>query len=210
MKSISNSKTVCMQIFVVAMLAVSMGQSYAAVTVPKTFTAGTPAVAADVNSNFSALVAAMPAVKTSTFTAVTVTTSNVMWGPPVATLTVTPPSNGFVIVSATGSMNLFQNVNGISSITVSVGPALAGYPASNDASQTFMIDSTGGPVQASTVPFHVQEIYPVTGGVTSTFYLFANKGTVTTNYTATVGDVSSGMSDGRFDALFIPGTALPN
>lgn len=55
MKSLLRFKPTRAQFIAAAIIATSMGLSYAAVTIPNSFTAGTPAVAAQVNENFTAV-----------------------------------------------------------------------------------------------------------------------------------------------------------
>ncbi len=68
MKSFPHPKSVCMQLIAAAILAAGMGQSYAAVTIPNTFSAGTPAVASQVNDNFTAVKNAIDPLQISNYT----------------------------------------------------------------------------------------------------------------------------------------------
>ena len=63
MKSFLHLKPTRAQFIAVAIIFTSMGLSYAAVTIPNTFTASTPAVADQVNANFTALKTAVDALE---------------------------------------------------------------------------------------------------------------------------------------------------
>lgn len=203
MKSLFHFKPTRTQFIAAAIIASSVGMSYAAVTIPNSFTAGTPAVADQVNANFTALGNAMPAAKTVVFGGVEVTATT---GTNITSLTVTPPSTGFIILSSDGSLGLNQSVAGYSRVNVFL-TNISGQASTTDPHQIWLVDTTGGTAQPyNWAPFHVQGIFPVTGGVAQTFYLTATKFAVTSNYSAFVGTTSAKV---RLTALFIPGTALP-
>lgn len=67
MKSFKQLKPTRLQFLVATILATSMGLSYAAVTIPYTFTSGTAAKAADVNANFTALKNAVDPLQISNY-----------------------------------------------------------------------------------------------------------------------------------------------
>ena len=67
MKSLPYLKSSYMQLIATAILAAGMGQSYAAVTIPNTFSAGTPAVATQVNDNFTAVKNAIDPLQISNY-----------------------------------------------------------------------------------------------------------------------------------------------
>ena len=172
--------------------------AYAAVTVPNTFSSGTTISSSQVNANFTALGNAMPAAKTITgpFTWVT-TTSPV----DALSLTVTPPGNGFVIVSGSGTLGLNVTTAGYSRIDVYLTTTSGGTSAT---ARQFLL--TNNTTYFNWAPFNVQDIFPVTGGTPITFYLTAAKDAVTSNYAAYVG---SSSNDTKLTAIFVPGTALP-
>ncbi|MHB8455068.1 MAG: hypothetical protein ACYDDO_10320 [Acidiferrobacterales bacterium] len=68
MKSLPHLKSVYTRFIAAAILAAGMGQSYAAVTIPNTFSAGTPAVATQVNDNFTAVKNAIDPLQISNYT----------------------------------------------------------------------------------------------------------------------------------------------
>ena len=185
----------------VAVLASSLGLAGAAVTIPfQTFTGGTAISASQVNANFAALANSMPAAKTVTggFTSVTtVTTVDAL------SLTVTPPSDGFVIVTGSGNLGInIATAGGQERINVYLTTTSGGTSGTHQ----FLISNpgvTGGQLWA---PFSIQDIFPVTGGTPSTFYLTAAKAAVTATYSTFVG---SEANDTRLTAVFVPGTALP-
>lgn len=177
--------------------------AYAAITLPNTFTSGTTISSSQVNANFLTLATAMPAAKTVVFSGALVSATT---GTNMTSLTVTPPSTGFIILSASGSLGLNQSVAGYSRVNVFL-TTISGQASTVDPHQIWLVDTAGGTAQPfNWAPFHVQGIFPVTGGVATTFYLTAIKGAVTTDYSAFVGTASAQV---RLTALFVPGTALP-
>ncbi len=68
MKSLPHLKSVYTQLIAAAILAAGVGQSYAAVTIPNTFSAGTPAVATQVNDNFTAVKNAIDPLQIANYT----------------------------------------------------------------------------------------------------------------------------------------------
>lgn len=78
--------------------------SYAGVSIPYTFTAGTTAKAGEVNANFQALANAMPAVKrtSSGGNMLSITSTSTTTGTNLLSLQVTLPAAGKVILNATG------------------------------------------------------------------------------------------------------------
>jgi hypothetical protein len=57
----------------------------------------------------------------------------------------------------------------------------------------------------SWIPLNITGVFPVTGGVTTTFYMTASRDGLASN-TLYVGNTSSNVS---LTATFVPGTALP-
>ena len=152
MKSLPHLKSIYTQLIATAILAVGMGQSYAAVTIPNTFSAGTPAVAAQVNDNFTAVGNQMPAVKQApayNWVMMTAVSGN------LESITITPPGSGFVIVTATGTAIYTYTTGTSAEICLDLGTvtgdtsgcAPSGSPAQNVAflanPQTFPLNCQG-------------------------------------------------------------------
>jgi hypothetical protein len=119
MKSFLHLKSIHASLFAAALLAVSMGQSYAAVVIPNTFTAGTPAVATQVNDNFTAVKTAIDALQASK----SVTYSIGAFTPAISTLAYTKVivTNGFLSAGAAGSF--------VAPLTIPAGSVITGMQA---------------------------------------------------------------------------------
>lgn len=112
-----------MQLIAAALLAVGMGQSYAAggggLTIPNTFTAGTPAVASQINDNFTAVKVAIDvlnSIKSVTYSAAAFT-------PALSTQTYSKVFSGNgALYNATGSF--------MAPLTIPAGSVITGMQAS--------------------------------------------------------------------------------
>ena len=188
MKSLPHLKSICTQLIATAILAVGMGQSYAAVTIPNTFSAGTPAVAAQVNDNFTAVGNQMPAVKQAPaydWVLMTAASGN------LESITITPPGNGFVIVTATGTAIYTYTTGTSAEICLDLGTVTgdtsgcspSGSPAQNVAFRSFLpstfpsSDSFGYSASYSLV-----NVFPVTAGVAQSYYLNGFSSGTTSQY----------------------------
>lgn len=173
--------------------------AYAAVTVPNTFSSGTTISSSQVNANFTALGNAMPAVKSiATFYDTALPNSGTVVN--IATLSVTPPVAGYIIL--TGSTHV-----GVDKATADRNEAnvyLTTISATTSSNFTTLINccDTSG---YKWVPLSITAVYPVTGGVLQNFYLTAKRDTTTNNVY-----VGHSLFGGvRLIAQFVPGTALP-
>ncbi|MBI5180311.1 MAG: hypothetical protein HZA05_02780 [Nitrospirae bacterium] len=173
--------------------------AYAAVTVPNSFSTGTTISSSQVNANFTALGNAMPAVKTASFTnnpAFTSTTAT-----SVGSITVTPPVDGYIILTGDAEVGINQSVADNNYVyvylaTTSTGTTNAAF---------FRGPSTTGPA----LPFHWTNLsitgsFPVTGGIATTFYITAARDGYGSNNVYVCANQGC-----RLTALFVPGTALP-
>ncbi len=205
MKLSSHLKSIYTQLIATAILAGGIGQSYAAVTIPNTFSAGTPAVAAQVNDNFTAVGNQMPAVKqvpaTDWITGVSTTSANLQ------SITITPPGSGFVIVTASGtvtynyttgtSAEICMDLGIISADTSGCSPA--GSPAANVAFRSFLPSTfPSSDIYGYSATYSLVNVFPVTAGVAQSYYL---------NGFAT-GTSSTALFHPILTVLFVP-NALP-
>ena len=174
--------------------------AYAAVTVPNTFTSGTTISSSQVNANFTALGNAMPAVKAVESTNYTTVTSTS--GQNILSLTVTPPVNGYIILTGSGDVGIAQSVATNNYAYISLTTTSGAFSAANS---TSMVLGTSSPIGLQWVPLSITAVFPVTGGVATTFYLTAMRDATGSN-TIYVGNYTT---DTQLTALFVPGTALP-
>lgn len=198
MKSLLRFKPTRAQFIAAAIIATSMGMSYAAVTIPNSFTDGTPAVAAQVNANFSALANAMPAVKsvnTPHLAAVASTT-----GENIASITVTAPVDGQIVLDASGDIGINQTVAANNFVYTYLTTTSGG--TSTTTKSFFALDTTGGAANRSWGNLHLTGVFPVTAGTPTTFYLTAGRDSSGVNI------IFSGYGMARLTATFIP-SVLP-
>lgn len=171
--------------------------AYAAMTKPHPdFTPGSTISSGQVNDNFNRLYNSMPAVKNNASpTSCPLFNSTVTAD--VLSLAVTPPVDGYIILSADGMVEIGQTVAADNWIyfyltTVSGGESAHGvfHRTSSTAAMTWDASS-----------LHIINVFPVTGGATTTFYLTARRDMTGSNNIYTC---SPGLT-----ALFVPGAALP-
>jgi hypothetical protein len=179
---------------IVLLTIVALGASvfaYAAITIPYTFTAGTTAKSSEVNANFQALANAMPAVKavTNASTALSITPSY----NDILTITVTPPADGYVFLTANGTMEVsgYPGVNGHFVIVGITETSATAPPAGND-SGLYLDPSVSGSYK---FPYGANAVFPVTGGVAKIFYLTGTYGI----------SGSTNALNNKLTAVFIPG-----
>lgn len=197
MKSLLHLKPTRAQLIAAAIIATSMGLSYAAVTIPNSFTDGTPAVAAQVNANFSALANAMPAVKTvNTPHAAAVTSTT---GENIASITVTAPVDGQIVLDASGDIGINQTVVANNYVYTYLATTTGGTSTTKS---FFVLDTTGGAPNRSWGNLHLTGVFPVTAGTPTTFYLTANRDSSGLNA------IFVGYGMARLTATFIP-SVLP-
>lgn len=194
------------KMFVLLILAIAFtmapGSSWAAnVVVPNVFTPETPARADSVNENFSSLAvdidAFSPAViqsATSSAVEITTTTRN------ITSLTTTPPRDGYMVVTAEGNIEFDQLVADNIQVYVYVTDVSGGQNASGFQRDGF--SNAGFATDFSYIfsPLHITNIFPVTGGVSKTFYLTGRESSGAANCDSYV--------RGKLIALFVP-NALP-
>lgn len=147
------------------------------VTVPNTFTAGTTAKANEVNANFTTLETAMPAVKqTPSNTWIAIPDGSVN-AASMDSLTITPPADGFAIVTVTGALALQHNTSVAGyycldlDTTADNVSGCAPMSGSKSAVRGFLPDNY--PVSPSSlgIPYTIVESYPVTADTPVTFHL---------------------------------------
>jgi hypothetical protein len=196
MKSHLRFKQTCTQLAAAAFIATGMNTVYAAVTIPNSFTAGSPAVASQVNDNFTAVANQMPAVKTVETgggTAISSTTAAMMQ------INVTTPGAGSVVVYASGTVYL--NVSSASGQLIRAKVSETSADTTETPGIQFIrspsITSTGA---AHAFPFSIVKVFPATAGA-HTYYL---------NMWHQVGSATGAaqIDDTTLTAVFIP-NALP-
>jgi hypothetical protein len=191
-------------IFLTVILAIvfATGSVWAAnVVIPNVFTPNTPAHADSVNENFSSLAVDIdeysPAVKETSmsgFLPITDTVAN------LTTITVTPPRDGFIILTAQGSFEFDQlsaagiqayvYLTDVSGTTSTEGTAHGGFSNTGFAVD-FLYFLTS---------IHASRVFAVTGGVSKTFYLTGRE---------TVGSATCNtFVKAKLTALYVP-NALP-
>lgn len=194
MKSLKRFKPTRSQFIAAAILATSMGLSYAAVSlIPNTFTAGTPASAADVNANFSAVEASIPGINVSddqTYSPVSATAGT------VAQITVTPPANGYVLLQYSGIADIAHTNGTLDEVRVEISDTagmITFEPSFNLVEVTSAQPSSGDEYYS---PIQTQRLFPVTANVTKTFYVRADLHSGTTAY----------IGYNYLSAMFVPKT----
>ena len=186
----------CAQITAAAIIAMSVNSAHADVTLPNSFTAGLPAVASQVNANFTAVANQMPAVKTVEIgggAAIPSTTSQMMQ------ITVTTPAAGSVIVYASGS--IYLNVASASAQTIRTKVSQTSADTTETPGIQFVrspsITATGA---AHLFPFSIVKVFPASAGA-HTYYLnmWHQSGSATG---------AASIDDTTLTAVFVP-NALP-
>lgn len=163
---------------VIALVAVFIGVSavaHADVTIPNTFAPDTTISSSQVNANFNTLKSQMPAVKQS------------VAGPWVAipsvagqisTISVTPPGDGYVMVTATGMVSI-THTSGSSGVYCLDLHNTAGYvggcaPAAGSDTAIRSYIPSGFPTTGTSdygTPYSIVKVFAVTSGTAATFYL---------------------------------------
>lgn len=163
----------------VAFLGVSV-LAYAAVNLPFTFTAGSPARASEVNANFQATANAIPAMKTTYLQYSPLINST---GTTVYSLQVTPPAAGKMLVTSTGIACIEEHTQGTKGgfIIHLFNSNAVGWDNVEDAlvdlPTTFFILSAGTPTISAgddaRVPYHLTGVLSVPSTDPITFSLSA-------------------------------------
>ncbi len=173
--------------------------AYAAVTIPNTFSNGQPISSGQVNQNFATLGNAMPAVKTAS-NAYTVPYTNTSVAS-VASITVTPPVNGYIILTGTTSIGIVQGVIANNYVNI----YLATTPTGTDYYGYFRGPASNTLLDNHFVPVSMTAVFPVAGGTPTTFYMNAERDNSGWN---NIFICYSAVDSCRLTALFVP-TALP-
>jgi len=187
------------RLFVISLglITFALSPAWAEVAIPNTFTPGTTAKANEVNANFSALANAMPAVKSITSATAKVITSTT--GEEVLSISVTPPTDGYVLVIGSGTSGISQSSAGYNAIDVSLATTSETIDSANIVSDTL---NTTTSYQQDWNPFSIFSVFPVSGGVTSIFYLNARIHAGSTTATFYIGNWAE---ETKLTALFFPG-----
>ncbi len=167
----------------------------AGISLPHTFSAGSPIRAAEVNANFAALNNALPGVaQTAAAEAVAITAAT----PAVASVSINVPGPGFVKVSASAQLNI--EYSGLSSATFTV--AVTNTPDTIRPDQDKRISLPAG-LPAWTYSYIVssERVFPVDSAGPKTFYLIAeensgvqgtvSKRTLSATYLTAMGEVQN-------------------
>ena len=141
----------------------------AGISLPHTFSAGSPIRATEVNANFAALNNALPGVaQTAAAESVAITAAT----PAVASVTITVPGPGFVKVSASAQLNL--EYTGTTNATFTV--AVANAPDTIRPDQDKRISLPAGlPVWTYSYIVSSERVFPVDSAGPKTFYLIAEE-----------------------------------
>jgi hypothetical protein len=161
-------------------------------TIPNTFTSGTTAIASEVNENFTAIANAMPAVKTVTTTRTTEITVALV---DIVSLTVTPPDDGFIILTGSSYVGVNQTVAANNYAFVYLTTISRG---TSGTLTFFRLDTQGGSADASWAPLSLTGVFPVTGGVATTFFMTAERDNFGAN------SVFVGFDHASLTAIFVP------
>jgi len=165
--------------------------AYAAVTVPNTFIAGAAISSGQVNTNFTALGNAMPAVKQSTPVSIQITATVV----DVTSITVTPPVAGYIILTGSGNVEIDPVTPGSMQARVYLATTTGGTPITNFAWVGYG-DTTGVGIYVLH-PFSLTRIFPVTAGTAQTFYMTGNETTGALGH-------NTHVSGATLTAVFVP------
>ncbi len=197
MAYLSTKRFTLLRIVILLIIAFSITgmATYAAVSVPNTFTAGTTISASQMNQNFSAIATAMPAVKSATVSNVLVsmpatTSSGVMTD--VVTLSVNAPADGNMYLTATVYASLVGAPCTGGDLTTR-GPDLQILESSHG--NFFNTSIRGSSENAGTFTFHT--VYPATAG--------AHDYTLSASYAGCTGDGLK-LNNVRLTGIFLPNT----
>jgi hypothetical protein len=189
----SIDQKIVLSLVVLAALFVTQSSSSAEVTIPNTFTSGTKAVAAEVNENFDAVAEAIS--QNQTGAGITLDPLHSRIGQsyvsvvPVASVTITVPSAGYVIVTHSGSAVTFSEPN---TINLGVGDTELAMDTSVSAGS---LDDTS--TRRHQYTYSVSNMYLVPSAGTYTYYGLAQK-----NLIFNAGSVN--VSPQSLIALFVP------
>jgi len=168
-------------------------------SVPYNFTSGSVIRSGEVNANFNTLANAMPAVKEVRSTGQILLTNSLQ---NILSLTVTPPVSGYILLTGAGLFNYNKTVGGtVETALVYLTTTSAG--TSNV--KTEFYNSSGIALGYVFFPFNVTGVFPVIGGVATTFYMTAEHWSANASDTMNIG---WGSGDTSLTALFVP-NALP-
>lgn len=179
--------------------------SYAAVSIPYTFTAGTTAKASEVNANFQTLANALPAAKAAFLNEKVITSTT---GEQVTSLQVTLPASGQVIVNATGNICIYGHAQGNWDNVVFKLSKTSGdlnFSSSLQYGLGFNIPSTEpsypttAPDDDVCKPFSINYVFTESTAGAITYYLNAARNAGTSTANSLVKAVS-------FTALYVPNT----
>jgi len=201
MKQLRNNQYSFLVIASAALLLILPATGRADVAVPNTFTSGTTISSSQVNANFSTLANAMPGAKISTgtfLTSITGTVSNNATS--IMSISVTPPVSGNVIVIGSGAIVINQSVPkynmAIFSLNTTAG--VTKYPEYVIVSFGPRDEAAPGVAQLLAQSLNIVEVFPVTGGVTTTIYLNAHRDATGIN--------TIQAEYPRLTAIFVPNT----
>jgi hypothetical protein len=147
--------------------------TYAAVNIPYTFSSGQTAKASEVNANFQALANAMPAVKTAGLADSANISSMYPNGTEVLSLPVTLPASGKVIVSASGSVCMFNHAAGSTDTVFLKISKTSGAFVGTGPFQHYRIDNAVPTYidGKSCVPFNISDVFDEINAGLTTYYL---------------------------------------
>ena len=190
-----------MIVFTVLFLTITVTGN-ADITVPNKFTSGTTISSSRVNANFSTLANAMSGVTTTIgpfLTTITGTVSNN--ATTIMSISVTPPASGNVIVMGSGTVFIDQNqapkYNKVIFSLNTVSGATR-YPEYVVHSFGPYSDAAPGVAIYKAESLHIVDVFPVTGGITTTIYLNAYRDTTAVNVVQ--------AEHPRLTAIFVPNT----
>lgn len=173
MKQLRNNQYSFLVIASAALLLILPATGRADVAVPNTFTSGTTISSSQVNANFSTLANAMPGVKKTVAQGIHVITSTTG---ALVSLAVTPPTDGQVIVIGTGTITFLQEspVHNAAQFSLNTTAGTLKSPVIAHAFGPYS-NSAPGVGQLVAGSLNIVDVFPVTGGVTTTIYLNANR-----------------------------------
>jgi hypothetical protein len=160
-------------------------------TIPNSFTSGTPAIAAEVNDNFDAVATAMPGVAQQTFNGFALFSSAVL--ETVISRAITAPTAGYVLAMASG-MLYTNHINGTDSEGY-LGISLNSTTTMGNTMDSYIRIPSATATGFWYMPFSVQGVFTVTQG-TNTFRILGR------NTAAN----AVGWWDPKLSLLFVPNT----